>query len=487
MTPQLWRSVENLFRAALALDGPLRNAFLERAERTTPEAVAEVRRLLEHDRAASRDWDGLDFGAALGTPDQGRVAAGPMALTLAVTDGPHTGASFTFHEHELFVVGRSENAHFRLPAKDQTLSRYQFLVEVSPPDCRLVDMGSTNGTKVNGKRVGTADLSDGDVVKAGMTTFRVSLTRREGPGPTADDELSLVDRIGGIGGIVHDREAVPEVPGYRILRRTGQGSIGIVYQARAIGGDAGAIVAIKVLTPSARRSGEALASFLREAGRLRELSHPGIVGMHELGESAGRPYFVMDHVEGVDGRSLVAMQGPLSVGLAVRLTVQVLEALDYAHGRGFVHRDVRPSNVLLTGPADRPAVRLTDFGLTCAYERSNLSGLTRTGPVAGSCDFMPPEQVLDFRSANPPADQYAAGATLYYLLTGATVHDPPSSTHGQLATLLTRPPIPIRTRRPDLDETLSQVIHRALERAPEHRYPSAADMLRALGPWLDQP
>src|SRR5262245_60962818 len=100
-----------------------------------------------------------------------------MRITLSVTEGPHTGQLYTFEEHDNFIVGRSKRAHVRLPRKDKYFSRIHFMVEVNPPHCRLMDMGSTNGTYVNGEKVGMADLKDGDQIRAGKTVLMVSVQR----------------------------------------------------------------------------------------------------------------------------------------------------------------------------------------------------------------------------------------------------------------------------------------------------------------------
>ena len=97
-----------------------------------------------------------------------------MNVTLTVTEGPHRGTSFTFREHDTFIVGRSKDAHFRLPLKDKYFSRFHFMVEVNPPLCRLMDMASTNGTFVNGRKVGKTTLSDGDKLTIGRVEFVVS-------------------------------------------------------------------------------------------------------------------------------------------------------------------------------------------------------------------------------------------------------------------------------------------------------------------------
>ena len=104
-----------------------------------------------------------------------------MKVTLTVTEGPNCGRKFEFLERENFIVGRSNEAHLRLPLKDKYFSRNHFLVEINPPRCRLVDMASTNGTFVNGRKVTTVELSDGDVIRGGQTAIAVSIEEDKGP------------------------------------------------------------------------------------------------------------------------------------------------------------------------------------------------------------------------------------------------------------------------------------------------------------------
>src|SRR3954447_13837499 len=105
----------------------------------------------------------------------------PMKVSLTVTEGPHEGRAFEFRDHDTFIVGRSKDAQFRLPFKDKTLSRVHFMVEVNPPRCRLMDMASLNGTRVNGRKVTTIDLPDGDVIQGGRTVIAVAFGADDAP------------------------------------------------------------------------------------------------------------------------------------------------------------------------------------------------------------------------------------------------------------------------------------------------------------------
>lgn len=425
-----------------------------------------------------------------------------MIVTLTVTDGPHSGEVFSFREHDTFIVGRSKDAHFRLPMKDKTFSRFHFMVEVNPPCCRLIDMASRNGTRVNGRKVSVIDLGDGDTIRGGRTTLTVSIrpdpdrpesspevsaTRQDVPRSPAGGSATTVD-IPVPTTVPVPSAAAPgdgvgwSVRGYELERKLGEGGMGIVYRARRESD--GATVALKTIAPAIAGTTGTVARFLREASVLRRLDHPNIVRFEQMGQSDGRLYFAMEYVPGVNADGLLKKRGgPLSVRAAAALTCQALEALAYAHELGFVHRDIKPRNVLVARVDGRPVVKLTDFGLARIYLTSPLSGLTFTGHTAGTSGFMAPEQITDFRGVKPAADQYAAGAMLYYLLTGKKVYDFPPEIQRQLLVVLQDEPVPIRERRADVPADLAAIVHRALARAPENRFPDVRAMRDALRPF----
>jgi hypothetical protein len=472
-----------------------------------------------------------------------------MRINLTVQEGPHESRVFSFEEHDNFLVGRSDRAHFRLPHKDKSLSRIHFMVEVNPPQCRLTDMGSTNGTKVNGRKVATADLRDGDLIAVGKTVLRVSVeggqehaapvpdtlpppsapavSTRLAPGlqtkpiarsPGSYQTISAdpaprhpADRasescrvcaapLSGIRAASQGdpspagspplcpacREEVRSRPqpiaGYQVVRELGRGGMGIVSLALRLAD--GTLVALKTIRPAVAGTRAQVERFLREASILRALDHPNIVAFRDLGEADGLLYFAMDYVAGTDAARLQKTHGgPLPIGRAVELVCQFLRALDYAHAKGFVHRDIKPANVLVAQEGGREVVRLADFGLSRVYQASQLSGLTLTGDLAGTAAFMAPEQITHLREARPPVDQYAAGATLYKLLTDRPIYDLPRRLEQQVLMILQDTPVPIRSRRPDLPEGLAQVIHRSLAREPGDRFADVLEMRRALAPY----
>jgi serine/threonine-protein kinase len=410
-----------------------------------------------------------------GTPPLQTTCGGGKAavgITLTVTEGPHTGASFTFAEHDTFLVGRSPPSHFRLPVKDSAISRVHFMVEVNPPQCRLLDMASSNGTFVNGRKVRDVELRDGDRIRIGKTSFAVSIGKSrlgetlEFPGRTAADPWEMDGAV----------------PGHTIVRELGRGGMGVVFLGHSQSD--GSAVALKVIRPGRSGDSEAVDRFLREVSILRRLDHPGIVRFREIGHTAGRLYFVMEYVPGENAADLIRPgDRPAPVDLAVDLACQVLDALTYAHKLRVVHRDIKPHNLLVCEVDGRPRVKVADFGLARIYHASTISGLTLVGQAGGTVGFMPPVQITDFRLATPAADLYSLGATLYWLLTAEHVFNLPADRNGQFREILEGSPVPIQDRRADVPRRLAAAIHRALEKEPDKRFPDSLAMRAALDPF----
>ncbi len=388
------------------------------------------------------------------------------ALVLHAVAGPLSGQEFRLSGHSSFLVGRGPGALHLVLENDPGISRTHFLIEANPPQARLVDLRSKNGTFVNGTRVAEADLRHGDEVKAGQTVLRVEM-------PAGHHTVT----VGG------SSPATPAetpffFPGYEVVRELGRGGMGVVYHARSV--PSGEDVALKVVSPAVAPNPQTLGRFQREMAILERLTHPHIVRFLRTGESGGLLYFVMEYVEGESASAAVHRDRPFAPGRVVRLGCQLLEALAHAHLQGFIHRDVKPGNLLLARADD--AVKLADFGLGRTYQASMMSGLTMSGQQGGTPGFIPPEQVVDFRSARPPADQYGAAATLYYLLTGRMVYEPSRSSADLMMRVLGEEPLPLRQPAggPTLPGGLGPVLCRALARDPRQRYPDVLAFRDAL-------
>ncbi len=426
-----------------------------------------------------------------------------MSVTLRVTAGPHLGEEFSFDRHDTFVVGRKQ-AHFSVP-DDSFLSRNHFLVEIDPPRCLIKDLGSRNGTKVNGKYVKEYLLQDGDIITAGHSSFAVQIGETWGELPAVSCERCqevaaprevLVAMRPGEGNprwvckacqIKAQRFPQPP-PGFWIERRIGGGGMGEVFLGHRIPNRQA--VAIKMMIPTVATGERARLYFRRELEVLRNLRHQNIVEFYEMFELDGQYQLVMEYVDGMDAKDWVTTfkTGKLSVRLAATLGYQLLDALDHAHGRGYVHRDIKPSNILITGdPVDIPKVKLSDFGLAKSFrDNAGFTKLTHQGDIAGSVGFISPDHIRDFREVKEPADIYSAGATIYYLMTLAYPYlgfNPQSADAYKM--ILEHPCVPLRAHRPDVPEAFDRIIRKALEKKPKNRWKSAREMAEALKPFED--
>ncbi len=273
-----------------------------------------------------------------------------------------------------------------------------------------------------------------------------------------------------------DRPTPSRIGPFAIERELARGGMGVVYLARHEALDRR--VAVKVLLAGDHASRAQLERFAIEARTAARLRHPHIVGIHEVGEDDdGRPFLVMDLIEGRSLRDRIRGDGPLPPRDAAAIAEKLARALSYAHERAVLHRDLKPANVLLDDASGEPL--LTDFGLAKEVERSQ--GITASGQAMGTPAYMPPEQAegrpdrIDRR-----ADVYSLGATLYEMLTGR----PPfvgESVLELIQAVLTRDPPPPSRLRAGLDRDLETICLVCLAKEPEARYGSAealADDLR---------
>jgi predicted Ser/Thr protein kinase len=258
---------------------------------------------------------------------------------------------------------------------------------------------------------------------------------------------------------------------YQILEELGRGGMAVVY--RAYQASLNRYVAVKVLPPQLSFDQEFVERFLREARAAAGLRHPNIVVIHDVGQEGGVYYIVMEYLEGRTLKEVIEQEGALPAGRVKRIVEQIAAALDYAHQRGFVHRDVKPANIFV-GEGDR--VTLTDFGI--AKAGTETQHLTRTGILMGTPEYMSPEQaaggVVDHR-----ADLYALGVVLYQMLVGRVPYrgtTPHATLH---AVIYEAPPMP-RQLNPGLGAGLEAVVLKAIAKRPEDRYQRGMEMVAAL-------
>jgi predicted Ser/Thr protein kinase len=258
---------------------------------------------------------------------------------------------------------------------------------------------------------------------------------------------------------------------YQIVEELGRGGMAVVY--RAYQPSLNRDVAIKVLPPQLSFDQEFVERFQREAKAAAKLRHPNIVVIHDVGHEDGTYYIVMEYLEGRTLKQLIQGEGRLPPERAAHIVEQVAAALDYAHQHGFIHRDVKPSNIFV-GPDDH--VTLTDFGI--AKAASEAEQLTRTGMLVGTPEYMSPEQAagsrVDYRT-----DLYALGVVLYQMLAGRVPYRG-TTPHATLHAVIYEPPPPPRQINPSLPPALETVILRAVAKQPEQRFQRGADLASTL-------
>jgi Protein kinase domain/Domain of unknown function (DUF4328) len=268
-----------------------------------------------------------------------------------------------------------------------------------------------------------------------------------------------------------------EVAGYRIVEEAGSGGMGVVYRAEETG-LGGRPVALKLLPPALAGDPDFRARFLREMRVAAAIDHPNIVPIYRAGEDRGLLYLAMRYVHASDLRRLLEGGGGLDPARALAILDQVARALDAAHARGLVHRDVKPGNILLAPPVldgDAEHVYLVDFGL--ARADSDDRSIGGGGSFLGTPRYASPEQAAG-RPVDGRTDGYALGCVLYECLTGRPPFSGGSGEALLLAHLEAAPPR-VTTLRPDLPPAIDQVIARALAKVPDDRFPSCRALVAA--------
>ncbi len=253
---------------------------------------------------------------------------------------------------------------------------------------------------------------------------------------------------------------------YEILDRISEGGMATVYTARRT--DDGNIVALKVLREQYASDAEFVERFQREAKAVSELVHPHMVRVYDSGRDGAVHYIAMEYVEGANLKEYIRREGRLAPERALQIAAQVCDALEFAHGHGIVHRDIKPQNVLLTTDGQ---VKVTDFGIARALSSATI---TQTGTVLGSVQYLSPEQARG-AAVGRSADLYAVGVVLYEMVTGELPFDGESPIAIALSHVHKAPPAP-STLVPGLPERVEGIILRALMKSPTDRYRSAGEM-----------
>lgn len=281
------------------------------------------------------------------------------------------------------------------------------------------------------------------------------------------------------------QSAMPQIFGdYKVIREISRGGMGAVYLAYSE--KLQTEVALKTLLAGQLAGEEAVMRFRLEAQATARLTHPNIVSVHDIGESDGHHYLVMDYIEGQSLKALTLQNGPYRSHEAGKIILKLAKALRYAHERGILHRDIKPENVLMRAHDDE--VLLTDFGLAKDMNAGTGRGLTMTGQIMGTPEFMSPEQA-DGRAAliDQRSDIYSLGATLYQLLTGSPPFTGETLTNILKAIMTDEPVAPSKLVK-GVDRDLEVIALKCLEKDLDRRYQHADELVEDLKRYLnDEP
>ncbi len=448
-------------------------------------------------------------------------------IILTIIEGELMGQEFIFEDRNTSVIGRAKDCYPHIPDNDthRIISRYHCLLDINPPDIRVRDLGSKNGTYVNGQKISKPtvtqteegdplynfpeqDLQAGDEVKLGKNIFRVYVevireedeTLNVGGGgfypPTLSahkpNMLDLANRL--IQQANTGQKNLQAIRDHQIVKLLGKGRYGEVYLT--VNQHTGAEVALKIMLPEVLANQRAIGRFEFDIENAKALQHQHIVKLLDYGYWYGTFFFTTEYCAGGSIIDLMAQKGgKLSIPEAVGIILPVLDGLEYAHnaeipyvknangsfsqGKGLVHRNLRPSNILISHIDQQQVVKIANYGLTKSFDLAGLSGQTMSGLKVEIPDFIPRQQIINFQYAKPEVDVWAAAAIFYFMLTGCLPREFKAGEDPFLNVLQNRA-VPIHQRDPAIPTQLAKLMDLALIDSPEIRFKNARDFKRSL-------
>ncbi|NET00324.1 MAG: protein kinase [Sphaerospermopsis sp. SIO1G1] len=440
-------------------------------------------------------------------------------VTLTITTGKLSGKQYKFDHRSTCIIGRNDDCTLQIADNiDMKVSRYHCLLDINPPEIRIRDLGSLNGTYINSKIIGQRkadetpeqaakngfpeyDLENQDQVQIGDIIFNIAVeaeVERQKtphlPKPSENQKLNFLDIIKNLLNLADQgNQNLQKISHYQILKSLGEGGCGEVFLAQHQ--KTQKLVALKIMLPAVAATEQGVRMFLRETENTKCLQHPNVVELLDYGFAENTFFFTMEYCEGGDVWDLMEkLGGSLPVNIAVDIILQVLDGLEYAHnaeipyvrladgrlgkGTGLVHRDLKPNNIFITKKDGQMVAKIGDYGLAKAFDLAGLSGQTFTGTKMGNPVFMPRQQVLDFKHSLPEVDVWASAACLYNMLTGKFPRD---FDRDPWSSVLNNQPVPIRERDHSIPEKLAEVIDLALTEKPQIYFQSAGEFKEALG------
>jgi eukaryotic-like serine/threonine-protein kinase len=446
-------------------------------------------------------------------------------VIIGITKGPAKGQQISFEEHDTLLLGRHRECHICLP-NDEYLSRYHFIIEVNPPHAHLQDLGSRNGTFINGNKLGgrewhetpeegkehtyaTVPLNHGDEIITGLTYLKVSIEILRDQdetlfcqqcGKQIEDDVQVLKSgyalckgcqrfvTTDFKGLFWEIQSTMKddqhskmgswLAEFEPLQKLAEGGMGAVNLVRNV--KDGHLAVMKTMLPRAAIHPKDREMFLREIDIVRQLDHKNIASLVGHGSHKGIFFFVMEYCQGGSlADYFLQYKHLISEEDCLPWMLQSLEGLAYAHAKGFVHRDIKPQNILLSGEEGSRIAQIADFGLAKNYLAAGFSGMTITGSHGGTYAFMPREQIINYKYVTPASDIWSIGATFFWMLTGK----PPRIVKDEdnpIESIFDEESLPVREFSPPISKRVGEILEKALSSDPKNRYQDAGEMLNAM-------
>ncbi len=450
----------------------------------------------------------------------------PSTITLTITTGKLTGKQYLFDTRTTCLIGRNDDCYLSIPCDiDRRISRYHCLLDINPPDIKIKDLGSLNGTYINNQKIGGRqsgqspeearnlnfpeyDLQNGDQITIGDIVFSVSIktiqpqpinnqnhgsqTPRliQQPPHNKNNLFEIIQKL--IKSAIGRGNELKVLSNYQIIQSIGKGGFGEVYLAQH--SQTGKKVALKVMLPEIAQDENNIKMFMREISNLKSLNHPHVVKLLDDDYAENIFFLVMEYYEAGNVDDLMQkLGGKLPLDMALQIILQVLDGLIYTHnaeipyvkladggyqkGKGLVHRDIKPQNIFLCNINGKLTAKIGDYGLAKSFDLAGLTGQTLTKTIGGTPGFIPRQQLLKYRTPDPSMDVWAAAASLYNMLTGDF---PRNFTKDPFIDIMENDPVAILQRDSHIPQSLARVIDLALIEKPQIYFQSAVDFKKEL-------
>ncbi|TAE60078.1 MAG: FHA domain-containing protein [Nostocales cyanobacterium] len=454
-------------------------------------------------------------------------------ITLTITTGKLAGKTYTFDQRTNFILGRSDDCDLSIPDEFyRRVSRYHCVLDINPPEIKIKDLGSLNGTYINKHKIGQREsnqaakdtisselpeyeLKDGDEITLGDMVLRVTIENNvKVNSHDQNDQVALpkpnnyqpklkpnnteTAKISNVAKTLiklanEDNKNLALLCNYELIKLIGKNSFGEVYLVQH--NQTRATAALKIMIPSVVEEESRIKKFAQEIENLQTLKHPHIVDILGYGYGEKVFFILMEyHKLGNVCNLMKQLGGKIPVPMALGIILQVLDGLNYAHsqevpyiklangnvnkGKGLLHRNLKPDNILLSTINRKLVAKVSDHGLAKSFYIAGLSGQAVTKiKKDGEPLFIPRQQVLKFQECKPDVDVWASAACLYNMLTGCLPRD---FGNEPWLDVLQNDPVPIRQRDDSIPTRLAEVIDLALVEKPHIHFQSAAAFKQAL-------